>query len=204
MKTTSILSVVLATALLGITVTPASAEDNYANYVMLKGGIYSPSNSYDLQNYNNGSRTSLDSETGFAGEVAAGRYFLPNFAIEMEAGYFASKGSAAAGSGDAKLQVVPLVATGKILIPIGQFEPYGLWGIGAYIAKLEVDGNTSSSGDSTEIVFGFHAGVGCSYNFKENMFAGLEVKYLWAEPSFDGQDVNLDGFITTANIGFRY
>jgi hypothetical protein len=35
------------------------------------------------------------------------------------------------------------------------------------------------------------------------MFVGLEGKYLWAEPSFGGRHIALDGFITTAVIGFR-
>jgi len=36
------------------------------------------------------------------------------------------------------------------------------------------------------------------------MFAGLEGKYLWAEPSFGGQHIPLDGFVTTAASGFRF
>jgi hypothetical protein len=36
------------------------------------------------------------------------------------------------------------------------------------------------------------------------MFLGLEGKYLWAKPSFGGQDIKIDGFITTANLGVRF
>ena len=205
MKMTSILYPVLAVALLCITSTAFAEEntDKPANYVVLKGGIYSPSMSFDLNNFNGG-REHLDSKTGFAGEVAVGRYFSPMFALELGAGYFESEGSPAAGPGETKLRVVPLIATGKVLLPLGIFEPYGLAGIGAYITDLDVSGNSDNFSGSTEITYGFHAGAGFNINFQKNMFAGLEGKYLWAEPSFGGQHIELDGFVTTAQIGFRF
>ena len=180
-----------------------SSQDKPSNYVLLKGGIYSPSTTFDLDNFNGG-REHLDSKTGFAGEVAIGHYFLPILAIELGAGYFESKGSPAAQAGEAKLKVVPLIATAKVFLPIGIFEPYGLAGIGAYITDLEVDGTTDNFNGSTEVTYGFHAGAGFNINFTENIFAGLEGKYLWAEPSFGGDHVKLDGFVTTADIGFRF
>ena len=210
MKTKSILFLILAVALIG-TSSPASAEERAAtaegypaNYVLLKGGMYSPSDNFDLDNFNGGQTTHFDSETGFAGEVAVGHYFLPILAVELGVGYFESEGSPAAQPGETKLRVVPVVATGKAFLPLGIFEPYGLFGIGAYISDLNVKGNTGNFRGNTEITFGLHAGAGFNINLHNHMFIGLEGKYLWAEPSFGGQDVNVDGFITTANIGFRY
>jgi outer membrane protein W len=171
---------------------------------LLKGGAYSPSESHDVDNFNGGSTTHLDSKTGFAGEVAFGHYFLPMLAVEVGAGYFQSKNSPEAQPGSSMLRVVPLVATGKVLLPLGIFEPYGLFGIGAYITDLDVHGNTGNFRGSTEITYGLHAGAGFNINFHKNMFAGLEGKYLWVEPSFGGQDIKLDGFVTTADIGFRF
>ena len=57
---------------------------------------------------------------------------------------------------------------------------------------------------STEITYGLHAGAGVNFNLQDNLFVGLEGKYLWAEPSFGGQHIELDGFVTTAVIGFRH
>ncbi len=37
-----------------------------------------------------------------------------------------------------------------------------------------------------------------------NVFIGAEGRYLWAKPSFGGQDVKLDGFTVTGNLGFRF
>lgn len=202
MKTKSILFMILTAAVMGTT-SPATAEKLSSNYVVLKGGAYSPSMTFDLNNFNGG-REHLDSKTGFAGEVAIGHYILPVLAVELGAGYFQSKGSPAAGPGETTLKVVPLIATGKVFVPLGVFEPYGLFGIGAYITDLEATGNTGNFRGSTEITYGLHAGAGFNINFEKKMFAGLEGKYLWAEPSFGGQHVPLDGFITTATIGFRF
>lgn len=203
MKTTRVVSLVLAAALVGA-ITPAFAEDKPANYAAIKAGVYSPSESNDLNDFNGGSRSSLDSKTGFAGELAVGHYFLPMLALELGAGYFQSEGSAAAQPGETKLKVVPVTATAKFLVPIGAFEPYGLFGIGAYFTDLDVSGNTGNFSGSSEITYGLHAGAGVNFNFGDAMFVGLEGKYLWAKPSFGGQDIKLDGFLTTADIGFRF
>lgn len=182
----------------------AAAADKPVDYFALKAGVYSPSTSHNLNTFNAGNRTELDSKTGFAGEVAFGHYFTPMLALELGAGYFESKGSALAQPGELKLKVVPVVATGKVLIQIGAIEPYGLFGIGAYFTEMDVSNNTSAMKDSTEVTYGLHAGVGVNFNFQENMFLGVEGKYLWAEPSFGGQHLKLNGFITTAVLGFRY
>ena len=213
MKATRILNLIVAMAVLGITSAAYAADEKPGkdekplNYVVLKGGMYSPSTTFDLD-YAVGANTTkrhLDSKVGFAGEVAMGHYFLPELAVELGAGYFQSKGSEAT-VGNAMLRVVPLIATAKVFLPMGVFEPYGLAGIGAYISDIEVNENSTVKQikNSTEVTYGFHAGAGFNINFTSKMFAGLEGKYLWAEPSFGGQHVKLDGFITTANLGFRF
>lgn len=203
-KRTVSLLLILLTVLLIALATKAGAGETPANYVVLKGGIYSPSTSHDLSTFNSGSTSHLDSKTGFAGEVAVGRYFLPMFALELGGGYFESKGSAAAQPGETKLKVVPLLATAKVLLQLGAFEPYGLFGIGAYITDLQVRGNTGDFHGSSEVTYGLHAGAGFNVNFTDRMFAGLEGKYLWAEDSFGGEHIRMDGFVTTADIGFRF
>jgi opacity protein-like surface antigen len=194
--------------LLSLTAVLIATSSSYAelpkDYVALKAGVYSPSSSHDIDNFNAGNRTHLDSKTGFAGEIAAGHYFLPMVALELGAGYFKSKGSPNAQPGETTMEVVPLTATGKVLLPLGIFEPYGLFGIGAYFTNLKVSNNTGALGGSTEVTYGFHAGAGLNVNFQEKMFVGLEGKYLWADPSFGGQHIKLDGFLATAVVGFRY
>jgi outer membrane protein W len=205
MKKNSILSaaVTILAATSMCIATSASAAETPGDYIALKAGVYSPSDSYNLDTFNAGNRENLDSKTGFAGEIAVGHYFLPMLALELGAGYFESEGSPAASAGEAKLKVVPLIATAKVLLPIGVFEPYGLFGIGAYITDLDVNSNTDSYDGSTEVTYGLHAGAGLNINVQKNLFVGVEGKYVWAEPSFGGQHIKLDGFVATAVLGFR-
>ncbi len=197
MKTAFALFLVLAVALIGVAPSVALAETP-SNYVALKGGIYSPSKNFNINNID------VDSKTGFDGEIAFGHYFMPVFAMELGAGYFESKGSAAAQPGDAKLKVVPVLLTAKALLPMGPIEPYGEFGIGAYVTKLDVSGNLSNFSGSSKTAFGLHAGAGVNFNITEAVFLGVEGRYLWAKPSMGGQDIKLDGFTVTADLGFRF
>lgn len=202
MKNTNLLYLVLAVAITCIA-SPSFAASP-ANYLALKGGVYSPSDSYDLDNFNAGNRSHLDSTTGFAGEIAIGQYITPIVAIELGAGYFESEGSPEAEPGETKLKVIPLIATGKVFLPLGALEPYGLFGIGAYFTDLEVHGNTDNFSGSSDVTYGLHAGVGINLNLSPTVYLGAEGKYIWAEPSFSGQHIKLDGFITTAVLGLRF
>ncbi|MHB8483512.1 MAG: outer membrane beta-barrel protein [Nitrospiria bacterium] len=203
MKIIFTLLLVLAGALLSVT-PPASAEERPGSYVALKGGVYSPSASFDLNNFNNGTATHLDSKTGFDGEIAFGHYLLPNLALELGAGYFESKGSPVAPPGETTLQVVPVVLSGKLFIPLGSIEPYGEVGIGAYFTKLDVQGNLGSFSGSSTVSYAPHVGAGINFDVSDFTFLGIEGRYLWVKPSLGGQDINLNGFTLTANLGFRF
>lgn len=203
MKTANAILLSLAVALAGIAPSSALAEKP-SNYLVLKGGIYSPSDEFEVNNVNAGLTDRFDAKTGFNGEVAFGHYILPVLATELGVGYFESKGDAAAAAGDAKLKVVPVRLSAKGLLPLGPIEPYGEFGIGAYITKLDVSGTASNFSGSSETAFGLHAGAGLNVNVSDSTFLGVEGRYLWAKPSFGGQDVKIDGFTLTANLGFRF
>ncbi len=203
MKTKHALYLIFTVALICMT-SPIFAAEQSADYVAFKAGVYSPSDTYHLRDFNNGNDSSLDTKTGFSGELAYGHYILPVFALELGVGYFESEGSPAAQPGKTKLKVVPVLMTGKVLVPIGQvLEPYGEFGIGAYFTKLDVSGNSGSFSGSSVITYGLHAGAGINFNITDTSFLGLEGRYLWAKPSYGGQDVRLDGFTATAVVGFR-
>ena len=197
MKTIFALFLVLTVALIGIAPSVSLAEYP-SNYVVLKGGLYSPSNDFDLRGQH------FNHDDGFVAEIAYGHYFMPMFALELGAGYFESKASAAVPAGDMKFKVVPLTVTGKVLIPLGWIEPYGEFGIGGYITGTDVSGTVNEALDSTKSVFGLHAGAGVNFNITQNIFLGAEGRYLWARPSWGGTDIKLDGFTVTADLGFRF
>lgn len=200
MKLMLVLSLVLAVVLIGIAPSVSLAEGS-SDYTVLKYGIYSPSSTYDLENIN------VHTKTGFDAEIAFGHYVLPMLALELGVGYFESKGSPAAQPGETKLKVVPILLTAKVFLPLMLIEPYGEFGIGYYITKFEVSGLSGSlanvSSDRKGVV-GLHTGAGVNVNITPIVFVGAEGRYLWAKPSFGGQDIKLDGFTVTADLGFRY
>jgi len=207
MKTIKIaVFLVLAVSLLAITPQVYAAEgrrDN-PNYFVLKGGVYSPSENYDISNFNSGNTSRIDTKTGFNGEIAVGGYLLPVLAVELGVGYFESEGSAAAEPGTTKLKAIPVLVTAKGIIPIGAMELYGEFGIGAYITKLDVDGNFGSFSGQSKTTYGVHAGAGFNIDVSDTTFIGMEGRYLRAKPDYGGQPVKLNGFTATVDLGFRY
>ena len=197
MKRPLVLFLVLTVAMIGIAPSVSLAE-NLSHYLVLKGGLYSPSKDFNV------GATHFERDDGFVAEIALGHYFAPTFAAELGAGYFESKASPAVPSGETKFKVVPVTLTGKLLFPFGSIEPYGEFGIGAYITKAEVSGTITSFSGSSETAFGLHAGAGVNFNITPTYFLGAEGRYIWAKPSIGGQDIKLDGFTVTANLGFRF
>ena len=187
------------------------------SYVAFKGGIYSPSADFNVDNLNVETTFDGNTETGVDAELAFGHYFLPTVVLELGAGYFKAKGTFDTGSNvrsDLEFNVIPVILSGKFMIPIGSVSPYGEAGIGAYFSSLDVSNNGNSfSGTST---FGIHAGAGIDVPVGETVFLGAEGRYVWADPSFGDQTIKindteysldgfkLNGFTLTAVVGFRF
>ncbi len=199
MKTLSALFLILAVALIGMAPSAALA-DKPSSYLVLKGGAYSPSNSFDLDNVH------FNTKAGYVLEGALGHYFLPFLAVEVGGGYLESKTDASVPSANAKLKVVPVVATGKLLLPAGPIEPYAEFGVGLYIVDLDISGNgaTGNFSGSTNSAFGYHAGGGVNIDLGPVVFLGAEGRYLWIKRSYGPVDIKLDGFTVTGDLGFRF
>ncbi len=179
--------------------------DTPSNYFVLKGGYYSPSPHYNVNDFNTpAARSELASKKGFDGEIAFGHKLWPIFGIEFGVGYFESKSAPAFEPGETKLRVEPVQLSAKLFLPLGPLEPYGEFGIGAYFSKLEVSGNLGSFSSSSRVTYGTHAGVGLNINLSDTLFLGVEGRYIWAKPKFGGQPVKIDGYTATLNLGFRY
>ena len=115
-----------------------------------------------------------------------------------------------------EIQAIPLTITAKGIYPGEGFELFLLGGVGLYFVNGELDISTSALGSLSfsddETVFGFNVGLGANFNITENIFFGIEGKYLWAKAEFedvsDGMslelDADLDGFTVTGNIGLRF
>lgn len=222
MKYTFAMALVLSAALLGISPPTAQAEEAPApqvetqpapepapaplpgihppGYMILKAGVYLPSEKFDLSNVKLGSPERLNPKDGFDGELALGAYLLPILAMELDAGYFHSK--ATADNGGTKMDVVPVLATVKLLIPIGPLEPYAEGGGGAYITNIKGTGDFDNFKLTTKCTWGVHAGIGANLFLSRHFFIGAEGRYIWAgRPKFGGEDVKLNGFTVTGDLG---
>ena len=193
------------------------AKREKSSYVALKGGIYSPSADFNIDNLNVETTFDGNTETGVDAEIAFGHYFLPTVVLELGAGYFKAKGTFDTGSNvrnDLEFNVIPLILSGKFMIPVGSVSPYGEAGIGAYFSSLDVSNNGNSfSGTST---FGIHAGAGIDVPVGDTVFLGAEGRYVWADPSFGDEEIKindttysldgfkLNGFTLTAVLGFYF
>ena len=196
----------------------ASGAGLGGSYLAIKGGVYSPSASFNLENVDLATTFDGDTETGFSGEIAFGHYFLPTVALELGLGYFKGKGSLTPPGGgalrDASFDVIPLIASAKVLVPIGPVYPYGEAGLGAYFTTFEVTDNANSFSGTTTL--GMHAGAGMNVTLSPRMFLGLEGRYVWANPSFGGETIRLNdteyalngfklnGFTTMLGVGFNF
>lgn len=213
-----------AMCLLGVLVVSAAlpgtaGAERLANYVVIKGGVYSPSESFTVSNLDLETTFDGDTKTGFAGELGYGRFVLPTLALEFGVGYFRGTGSFASVPASAPRQevdfdVIPILMTVKALIPMGAVDPFGALGIGAYFTSLEVSENANSfEGDVT---FGIHVGAGLDIHVTERVFIGAEGRYVWADPSFGDETITLNddsyslkafelnGFTTMAVLGFGF
>jgi|GEM_PF-6167392 len=61
-------------------------------------------------------------------------------------------------------------------------------------------GTASNFTGSTKGVFGYHAGGGLNLDLGSNIFLGAEGRYLWAERSYGGVDIKLNGFTVTGDL----
>jgi opacity protein-like surface antigen len=191
------------------------AADN--NYITMKPGIYSPQLN-SLKQFG----------TGFNGEISFGHRFNPNFAMEMGVGYFNTEATFR-GSGQISgiresdhFDVVPITLSAKLVQPAGKWEFFAMEGIGAYIVSADTKASGTINGWSgrasfkdTDVVFGFHLGLGFNYNITPKWFIGAEGKYLWARQARLRDDTpgvplamdakpRMDGILATAVMGFRF
>lgn len=183
----------------------ARAADMNSSYVAGKIGIYAPQGD-----------TLKDFDTGFNGELALG-YRKNKYALELEAGYFETKGKGtivASGPppvvvpGNVKISVIPIALNYKIFYPLGTFEPFGEVGAGIYVADADLSGGGLSFSDR-HTSGGVHLGLGADLNITQKLFFGIEGRYLWAGKHrfVLGQipvNVKIDGVIATANFGYRF
>jgi opacity protein-like surface antigen len=174
-------------------VLPCIAAGPPPNYVVVKLGGYFPMAS-DVDGF----------DSGFNGEVSIGRYLAPGFAVEGGVGYFQTKGQVPGPpAANHEFEVIPVTFSVRGTIPYGPYEAYGMGGVGVYFVDDQRTTSFSIGSDSAADV-GLHLGLGGKYNMENNVFFGLEGKYLWLSTGTFGSDTRMDVAVLTANIGYRF
>ena len=181
-----------------------SGNEKLAGYVMLKGGIYSPDAKFNLETINGGQTDRINPKTGFDGELAFGYYLAPFFAMELGSGYFQSKGSPAIVTGKTRLEVIPLVLSAKVLLPLWIIEPYIEGGVGAYFNRFRGTGELGDFKLTTKVTYGLDAGAGVNINLTKRVFIGAEGRYIWEKQKFNADYIKLNGFLVTGDLGLRF
>jgi hypothetical protein len=150
-------------------------------YVFGHIGLFEPNDDRDgLEGY----------DTGSAFDVGFGSRVSPILAIE---GTFGAYGS---DRGSDEVVVVPVTLGGRLIIPAPVIEPYFGGGVGIYFADLEEPGI-----DDSDTAFGGYLSMGLDAWLNPRMALNFEGKYHWAEPEFDGFDVDVSGW--TLSLGVR-
>ena len=176
------------------------AQDGKGGYITIKPGVYSPTGDLDHKGFDN----------GFTGEVAVGTYYTPNLALEAGVGYYRTTASTA-GPGfneDDDIWVIPVTISFKGVLPLKPFELTAGGGGGIYFANINADGHILSEGfsrDDSAVAFGAHVLVGASIDIAPKVFLGVEGKYVVTTTAkLLDTKVNLDGFMLTGVLGYRF
>lgn len=195
MKKIALLAIV-SLSLIAMIANVAQAE-NLPSYAVLKAGVYSPE-ADDLDEF----------DSGFNGEAAFGTYIGKDLAVEIGINWFKTDVKEANLDADIETMSVLLLSLKKFY-PIGDFEPYIFVGGGYYSVKADFRVDAGVPASDTVNAVGWHLGLGANYNITPRIFVGAEAKYLWADADIDiagvsYDKVNIDGLMTTANVGFRF
>lgn len=184
-------------------ITNVAQAENFSSYAVLKAGVFMPQHD-DLDGF----------DDAFNGEAAFGAYIDKNLALEIGIDWFKTDSTVSAGTTRTKVEIETMsviLLSLKGFYPIGIFEPYIFGGVGYYSVQGDIRiKSPTSSGKGSDIVnaLGWHLGLGANFNITPRLFVGAEAKYLWAEPELEMgskvNQVNIDGLITTANVGFRF
>ena len=176
------------------------AEDTKSSYIVLKGGVYFPQND-DVKDF---------TDDGIDLEVAIGKFtskfFMVDLGGELGVGFFQTRFTEGAKV-TTKFFPITLNLLGKY--PVGPVDIYGGGGMGAYISKTEVT-VLEQSDSEVHTFYGFQTLIGGKYNLANDLFFGLEGKYLWTKTpeiilmGVPISDLHYDGFIVTLNIGTNF
>jgi len=172
-------------------------------YIAFKGGVYHPTD--DLEDF----------DDGFYGEISLNSYFSKYLAFEIGVGYFETEYKANGFilgipySEKDDIYAIPMITNVKGIVPLKFGELFLGAGVSGYYVHGDVDVNIpgviSVSGNADDYIFGAQFLGGLNINITDTLILGLEGKYIITQDAdLDGIEFNLNGFIATGVLGFRF
>lgn len=129
-------------------------------------------------------------DTGGSFDIGFGSRVSPILAIEGALGGYS------ADRGPDEVTVVPLTFGVRLIVPNPVIEPYFGAGIGMYFADLQ-----EPFIDDSDTTVGGYAAIGLDAWLNPRIALNFEGKYHFAEPEFNGIDVDVSGW--TLGMGVR-
>ncbi len=129
-------------------------------------------------------------DTGGSFDIGIGSRVSPILAIEGALGGFSAE------RGPDEVSVVPLTFGVRLIVPHPVIEPYLGAGLGMYFADLKEPGI-----DDSDATVGGYVSIGMDAWLNPRMALNFEGKYHFAEPRFNGIDVDVSGW--TLGMGVR-
>jgi hypothetical protein len=129
-------------------------------------------------------------DTGGSFDIGIGSRVSPILAIEGALGGFSAE------RGPDEVTVVPLTFGVRLIVPHPVIEPYLGAGLGMYFADLKEPGI-----DDSDATVGGYVSIGMDAWLNPRMALNFEGKYHFAEPRFNGIDVDVSGW--TLGMGVR-
>ncbi len=196
MKRSAILVLVLSCLFILSLPFASFADDKKGGYITIKPGAYFPTGDLNDKGFDN----------SFTGELTVGTYYTPNLALEAGVGYFQTEASKHGEDDD--VWVVPVTITFKGVLPLKGAELTAGAGGGVYFANIDAKGSDLSghfSRDDSAVVAGAHVVAGVNVDVAPKIFLGVEGKYIVTTGAdMLGGHVNLNGFMLTGVLGYRF
>jgi opacity protein-like surface antigen len=102
---------------------------------------------------------------------------------------------------EASLNVVPILASLRLTLPLDALELSARGGVGVHLASFHGTGALEGFDDAT--AFGWHVGAGAAFALSPTMFVGADVLATFASATFGGVEVAIDGLQVSVTLGYR-
>jgi opacity protein-like surface antigen len=167
---------------------PVSEPSGPDTYLQLQLGAFLPQSS-DLDQY----------DPGLALSGTFGARFSKYLGAEATVGWYHAEASVA-GAG-ASLNVVPILASLRLTLPVDAVELSARGGIGAHLASFH--GTGALAGYDAATAFGWHVGAGAAFKLSPTMLVGADVLGTFASAKFGGVETAIDGLQVSVTLGYR-